>query len=315
MADNFNISDVPESAGPKSVEVPGDIADGTAGELLTWDAAGVAALVATGAATEVLTSNGAGAAPTFQAGGGAPVASVFTRVGAVVAAASDYDASQVDNDSGVAGAFVDDALDNLAGAILALPTDFLGLTDTPATYVGQAGKQVAVNNGETALEFVNPTLARFTANDGIFPITASAGVADRNAHGLITFEDTVDKEIRYEDIIPATYNANRGVQVVLQWAAATAIVGDVNWVVAFENLAAGGQDLDSDGFAGGVIVADTTDGTNGVLTYTVLTFTNAQADAIAPGNSFRLRVSRNASGGADTMVGDAQLLGVHVRQN
>ena len=117
MADNFNISDVPESAGPKSVEVPGDIADGTAGELMTWDAGGVASLVPTGTATDVLTSNGAGAAPTFQAGGGAPVASVFARVGAVVAAASDYDASQVDNDSGVAGAFVDDALDNLAAAI------------------------------------------------------------------------------------------------------------------------------------------------------------------------------------------------------
>lgn len=117
MADNFNISDVPEGAGPKSVEVPGDIADGTAGELLTWDAAGVAAVVATGAAAEVLTSNGAGAAPTFQMTGGAPVASVFTRVGAVVAAASDYDASQVDNDSTVPGAFVDDALDTLAGAI------------------------------------------------------------------------------------------------------------------------------------------------------------------------------------------------------
>ena len=95
MADNFNISDVPESAGPKSVEVPGDIADGTAGELMTWDAAGVAALVATGSATDVLTSNGAGAAPTFQAGGGAPVSSVFGRVGAVVAVSGDYDFTEV----------------------------------------------------------------------------------------------------------------------------------------------------------------------------------------------------------------------------
>jgi len=42
------------------------------------------------------------------------VSSVFARKGAVVAAASDYDASQVDNDSGVAGAFVSDALDTLA---------------------------------------------------------------------------------------------------------------------------------------------------------------------------------------------------------
>lgn len=48
------------------------LADGTDGELITWNASGVAAAVATGTSTHVLTSNGAGAAPTFQAatGGG-----------------------------------------------------------------------------------------------------------------------------------------------------------------------------------------------------------------------------------------------------
>jgi hypothetical protein len=44
------------------------------------------------------------------------VTSVFGRTGAVVATASDYDASQVDNDSGVSGTFVKDALDTLDGA-------------------------------------------------------------------------------------------------------------------------------------------------------------------------------------------------------
>ena len=48
-----------------------DFANGTDGNLITWDAAGAPALVATGNATQVLTSNGAGAAPTFQAAGGA----------------------------------------------------------------------------------------------------------------------------------------------------------------------------------------------------------------------------------------------------
>ncbi len=43
------------------------IADGTDGELLTWDATGVIAKVAVGTATHVLTSNGVGVAPTFQA--------------------------------------------------------------------------------------------------------------------------------------------------------------------------------------------------------------------------------------------------------
>ena len=42
-----------------------------------------------------------------------PVSSVFSRTGAVLAALSDYDASQVDNDSGVTGATVKDALDQL----------------------------------------------------------------------------------------------------------------------------------------------------------------------------------------------------------
>ena len=43
-----------------------ELANGTDGELITWDTAGVAATVAVGTAGQVLTSNGAGAAPTFQ---------------------------------------------------------------------------------------------------------------------------------------------------------------------------------------------------------------------------------------------------------
>ena len=52
------------------------LADGTDGNLITWDADGHIAVVATGTAGQILTSNGAGAAPTFQnnAGGGASTA-------------------------------------------------------------------------------------------------------------------------------------------------------------------------------------------------------------------------------------------------
>ena len=48
----------------------GDLTDGTDGELITWDASGVAATVSAGTSTHILTSNGAGAAPTFQAAAG-----------------------------------------------------------------------------------------------------------------------------------------------------------------------------------------------------------------------------------------------------
>lgn len=49
-----------------------DLADGTDGELITWDASGNPTTVAVGTSGQVLTSNGAGAAPTFQdaSGGG-----------------------------------------------------------------------------------------------------------------------------------------------------------------------------------------------------------------------------------------------------
>ncbi|MEE9510298.1 MAG: hypothetical protein V3V81_07370 [Candidatus Bathyarchaeia archaeon] len=48
-----------------------DLADGTDGELITWDSSGVPAAVAVGTAGQVLTSNGVGAAPTMQASAGA----------------------------------------------------------------------------------------------------------------------------------------------------------------------------------------------------------------------------------------------------
>lgn len=43
-----------------------DLANGTDGELITWDAAGAPATVGAGTSGQVLTSNGAGAAPTMQ---------------------------------------------------------------------------------------------------------------------------------------------------------------------------------------------------------------------------------------------------------
>jgi hypothetical protein len=58
------------------------------------------------------------------------VTTVFGRTGAVVATTSDYDASQVDNDSSVVGATVKDALDTVADSIALNKTD---ATVAPAT--------------------------------------------------------------------------------------------------------------------------------------------------------------------------------------
>jgi len=66
------------------------LADGVDGELITWNATGVAATVAVGTAAQVLTSNGIGAAPTFQtAPTGATNLSIGTTTGTTLDVNSD----------------------------------------------------------------------------------------------------------------------------------------------------------------------------------------------------------------------------------
>ena len=56
------------------------IADGTDGELITWDADGYAAVVAVGTAGHVLTSSGVGRQPTFKASGGVASSGITTTL-------------------------------------------------------------------------------------------------------------------------------------------------------------------------------------------------------------------------------------------
>ena len=134
------------------------------------------------------------------------VTSVFGRVGVVAAAASDYDASQIDNDSGVTGAFVDDALntldtDKLAAADEALPIgsdrfivsavatvsgDALGwaITDTP---VAPTALSVKLNGIEGPWSEVSDGPAKdkgvyFSLDGGITALAIAAIVGGATAH-------------------------------------------------------------------------------------------------------------------------------------
>ncbi len=98
-------------------------------------------------------------------GGGGAVASVFGRTGAVAAAASDYDASQVDNDSGVSGATVKDALDALA-------SDVSGKQDSDADLTALAGVSAT---GLLARTGAGTAAAR--------TVTGSDGIAVTNGDG------------------------------------------------------------------------------------------------------------------------------------
>lgn len=72
-------------------------------------------------------------------GGPGAVTSVFGRVGAVIAALNDYAASLVDNDSGIVGSTVADALDTLGTAISGLVTGVSSVFGRTGAVTAQTG--------------------------------------------------------------------------------------------------------------------------------------------------------------------------------
>ena len=112
----------------------------------------------------------------FVAGAG-DVDSVFGRIGVVVAAASDYDASQIDNDSGVAGAAVSDALDTLLGLIVPVaPVDSVfGRTGAVAAVASDYDASQVDNDSGVAGATVSDALDALAAAGVSFPLRAPLG--------------------------------------------------------------------------------------------------------------------------------------------
>jgi hypothetical protein len=109
--------------------------------------------------------------------------------------------------------------------------------------------------------------------------------------------------------------AGGGITVRIAWMATSAVTGNVIWSAAIERGDTG-TDHDADSFASAQnSAAAAAAGTSGDPTYTEIAFTNgAQIDSLAVGEHFRIKISREASNGSDTMSGDAELLGIEIRE-
>lgn len=101
-----------------------------------------------------------------------PVLSVFARFGNIIAAAGDYAASLITNDSGVVGDFVDNALDTLAAAIPPVaPVDSVfSRTGVVAAAASDYDASEIDNDSTVAGAFVDNALDRL-ALEATFPIT------------------------------------------------------------------------------------------------------------------------------------------------
>lgn len=222
---------------------------------------------------------------------------------------------------------------SVAGAVPIIGQTLVGVT--PGTIIGQvlywdglnwvpldpglAGQQLTTQGagaapiwaaGEAVLgESFTPDEARLSVITAIPPASA----LQRNERLVLGFDPDANENCSWPDVMSDAY-AGGGIRVDIYWIAATAIIGAVRWGVQWERLNTGGPDLDASTFAAALFGTDATSGVSGVITRTSITFTQAQADGIVAEDPFRLLLFRDAVNGGDTMLGDAQLVRVAIRE-
>lgn len=158
------------------------------------------------------------------------------------------------------------------------------------------------------------TLYVWTAHANEPPAANFAVCDSRNSHFVLAFDAATAQSAVFRGVLPRNY-AGGGVTVRLGWMAASAIVGAVKWNAALERHQDTTDDLDSDSFATAQTTTAIPPATSGAVQYTDIAFTNgAQMDLLAIGESFRLKITRDAADAADTMAGNAQLLTIELRE-
>jgi len=177
------------------------------------------------------------------------------------------------------------------------------LTNAQVSLTADVTGTLPAANGGTGVPGIAHTL--------IATIPASNGPESlfRNEHPVLAFDDTTAESLLIHRFVSPLY-VGGDITLLIDWVAETATTGDVVWGGEFERITPGGQDIDSDGFAAQRTTTSTTNGTSGIVTRTTIVFTQAQADAVAANDLYRLRIQRVAADGGDTMTGDAQLLRV-----
>ena len=158
------------------------------------------------------------------------------------------------------------------------------------------------------------SLIIFRAQDSRPPSTNGATFDLRNNHPLLDFDDTTDESVDFEGVLPRNY-AGGGLTVYIHYCD-EAVAGVLIWQAAFERIGDGSQDIDSDGFAAAQSSASlTVPATSGNVDIASIAFTDgAQMDSVAVGEAFRLRINRDADNILDTLVGDANLLFVELKE-
>lgn len=155
------------------------------------------------------------------------------------------------------------------------------------------------------------TLCRFTPANNQPPASAYATPDVRNGVHVLDFDAATDESAVFVDVLPRNY-AGGGLTVKVNAAHSTATSGSSRWQAQIERS---NTDLDADSFAAAQSAANAASGTSGIITTASIAFTDgAQMDSLAVGDTFRLKITRDADGtsGTDDATGDAELVTVEI---
>lgn len=158
------------------------------------------------------------------------------------------------------------------------------------------------------------TLLIFSPLNNEPPASNPATIDTRNAHLVLDFDDTTNESAVFSGVMPRNYAGTTGVTVYIHYAMTSATSGDVDWDIAFERIGDQQLDIDADSFAAVNSVDNTTvPATSGNVDIVNVTFTDgSDMDSVAVGESFRLKVTRDAT--SDTATGDAELVKVEIKE-
>lgn len=157
------------------------------------------------------------------------------------------------------------------------------------------------------------TLLIYTALSAEFPTTNYAVLTVSNDHPVLEFPETPNQIVLFRGVMPRNYSGG-GVTATIYWKAAAATTGAAVWAMEWERML--GFNITGGTSFASVINSTpvTTNATLGVVNTSVISFTNAQIDAVVAGDPFRVRLLRVADNAGDNMVGAAHFLQLELRE-
>lgn len=160
------------------------------------------------------------------------------------------------------------------------------------------------------------TVAVFTPLSNIPPSSNFATLDTRNGYTVLDFDDTTDESTIFQGFMPNHY-AGGGVTVTVGWMATSATSGTISLDISFLSVTDDADDLDTKSFAAANNANPTTASASGEVDYATITFTDgADMDSVAAGETFYIKVTRDADGttSTDNMTGDMELVFVSIKE-